>query len=53
MNRPWLSIALAAAVATAACSNTSGFDQVQGYGPNPTLPDPVWRVSGASAMTRR
>jgi glucose/arabinose dehydrogenase len=40
MNRQWLSIALAAAVATAACSNTSGFDQVQGYGPTPTLPEP-------------
>jgi hypothetical protein len=37
MNRQWFSIAFAAAVTVAAaCSNTSGFDDVQGYGPNPT-----------------
>ena len=41
MNRQWSSIALAAAlIATAACSNTAGFDGVQGYGANPTLPEP-------------
>jgi glucose/arabinose dehydrogenase len=41
MTRELLSIGLAAAITmTAACSNTSGFDEVQGYGPNPTLPEP-------------
>jgi glucose/arabinose dehydrogenase len=41
MKRELLSLGLAATLAmTAACSNTSGFDEVQGYGPNPTLPEP-------------
>lgn len=41
MKHKGLSIALAAAMTvTAACSNTSGFDEVQGYGQNPTLPEP-------------
>src|SRR5688572_30081514 len=41
MKREWLAAAFVVTVAlTAACSNTSGFDDAQGYGPNPTLPEP-------------
>jgi glucose/arabinose dehydrogenase len=41
MQRKLLALGLAAAMTvTAACSNTSGFDEVEGYGPNPTLPEP-------------
>jgi glucose/arabinose dehydrogenase len=41
MARELLSLGLAAAIiVTAACSNTSGFDEVRGYGPAPTLTEP-------------
>jgi len=41
MARQLFAFGLAAAMTvTAACSNTSGFDEAQGYGPNPTLPEP-------------
>ncbi len=41
MRYHWLSLGLAAAVAvSAACSNATGFNEIQSYGPNPTLPEP-------------
>jgi glucose/arabinose dehydrogenase len=41
MKRNIFALGFAAAMTVvAACSNTSGFDEVEGYGPNPTLPEP-------------
>ena len=41
MRHECISIGLAAIVAvSAACANTSGFSDIQSYGPNPTLPEP-------------
>jgi glucose/arabinose dehydrogenase len=41
MQRTLFALGLAAAMTiTAACSNTSGFDEVESYGPTPTLPEP-------------
>jgi glucose/arabinose dehydrogenase len=41
MTRQWLSMGAAAAlIALAACSNTSGFNETDGVGPNPVLPEP-------------
>ena len=39
MTRAWISLA-ATVFALSACSNTSGFNEPDGYGPNPVLPKP-------------